>query len=137
MINALQFELVTPEESLFSREIVMAVMPGAEGEFGVLAGHSPLISTLKPGVIKVYVHDDKSHEDVFVTGGVAHVDGHTCVVLAHEAIPAADLNITDAEARLSKAKNAQEEAKNDSERERAEQDIEMAQAMIDAVKGTH
>jgi len=70
MADKVEFELVSPERLLLSRSVDMVVVPGAEGDFGVLRGHAPLISTLRLGVIDV--HDAGGVSDrIFVAGGFA------------------------------------------------------------------
>ncbi len=84
--NAVQFELVSPEKLLLSEEVEMVVVPGAEGDFGVLPGHSPLISTVRPGVIHVFEAGSVKTR-IFVAGGFAEVTTARCTVLAEEAVP--------------------------------------------------
>jgi len=85
MANTVEFELVAPEELLFSESVELVVVPGAEGDFGVLPGHSPLISTLRTGVIAVYENDTVNRR-IFVSGGFAEVTPERCTVLADEAV---------------------------------------------------
>ncbi|MGD9616755.1 MAG: ATP synthase F1 subunit epsilon [Alphaproteobacteria bacterium] len=94
-----QFELVTPEELLVSREVDMVVIPGTEGNFGVLPGHSPLISTIRPGTIDIY-EGNAIAERIFVGGGLAEVTPEGCTVLADEAVPPEALDRTQLEAEL-------------------------------------
>ncbi|MGB0571373.1 MAG: F0F1 ATP synthase subunit epsilon [Alphaproteobacteria bacterium] len=84
--NAVQFELVSPEKLLLSEEVQMVVVPGAEGDFGVLPGHSPMISTVRPGVIHVF-ESGSVKSRIFVAGGFAEVTAERCTVLAEEAVP--------------------------------------------------
>src|SRR3546814_18203914 len=77
------FELVSPERLLLSEEVDMVVVPGEEGDFGVLVRHAPLISTLRPGVIKVH-NGGSVTEQIFVAGGFAEVTPSRCTVLAEE-----------------------------------------------------
>ncbi|GIV42277.1 MAG: hypothetical protein KatS3mg034_1587 [Vicingaceae bacterium] len=73
-------EIISPEEIIYSGEIVAATFPGKEGSFGVLKNHAPLISTLKKGKIEVTdVHGKKSQYDV--NGGVVEVNGNKIIVL--------------------------------------------------------
>lgn len=81
----LLFELVTPERLLASREVEMVVVPGSEGNFGVLPGHSPLISTIRPGTVEIYEGRTVA-ERIFVVGGIAEVTPLRCTVLADEAM---------------------------------------------------
>ena len=85
MAEEFSFELVSPEKLLLAEEVDMVVVPGAEGDFGVLVGHAPLISSLRPGVIDTY-NGGKVANRIFVAGGFAEVTGERCTVLAEEAI---------------------------------------------------
>lgn len=80
-----QFELVTPERLLVSRDVDMVVVPGTEGNFGVLPGHAPLISTIRPGTVDIYAGNTIT-ERIFVVGGIAEVTPERCTVLADEAM---------------------------------------------------
>ncbi|HEX4889437.1 MAG TPA: F0F1 ATP synthase subunit epsilon [Alphaproteobacteria bacterium] len=104
MADRLTFELVSPERLLLSAQVDMVVVPGTEGEFGVLAGHAPLVSTLRPGVISV--HDEKTIQRIFVRGGFAEVTPAGLTVLAEEAIDLASIDQAGLEARI---KNAEED----------------------------
>src|SRR6266481_199363 len=86
MAERVQFELVTPELLVLSEMVEMVVVPGTEGNFGVLPGHAPLISTIRPGTIDVY-EGRAITERIFVVGGIAEVTPERCTVLADEAIP--------------------------------------------------
>jgi F-type H+-transporting ATPase subunit epsilon len=81
-----QFELVTPERLLISRDVEMVVVPGTEGNFGVLPGHAPFISTIRPGTVDIY-QGRTIAERIFVVGGIAEVTPQRCTVLADEAMP--------------------------------------------------
>ncbi len=91
MADKLQFELVSPEKLLLSEPVGMVVVPGTEGNFGVLPGHALFISTVRPGVIDVY-EDKTVSERIFVAGGFAEVTPERCTVLADEAVPVASLD---------------------------------------------
>ena len=80
-----QFELVSPERLIVSADVDMVVVPGTEGNFGVLPGHAPLISTIRPGTIDIYQGGTVS-ERIFVVGGIAEVTPERCTVLAEEAM---------------------------------------------------
>jgi len=84
MAEQVQFELVSPERLVVSRPVEMVVVPGVEGDFGVLPGHAPLISEVRPGVITVF-EGGKVEERIFVAGGFAEVTAERCTVLADEA----------------------------------------------------
>lgn len=98
MADKLQFELVSPEKLLLSEQVAMVVVPGGEGNFGVLPGHSLLISTVRPGVIDVYADEPGAvTERIFVAGGFAEVTPERCTVLADEALPISALDRADLE----------------------------------------
>jgi F-type H+-transporting ATPase subunit epsilon len=79
---ALHFELVTPARLVRSESVHMVVVPGTEGEFGVLEGHAPFMSTVRDGVVKVYRTENGAPEDIFVSGGFAEVSPAGLTVLA-------------------------------------------------------
>jgi F-type H+-transporting ATPase subunit epsilon len=105
MAERLLFELVSPERLLLSEEVDMVVVPGSEGNFGVLKGHSLLISTLRPGVIDVY-EGQAVTDRIFVAGGFAEVTPERCTVLADEAVAVTDLDATAVEANLRQLEGA-------------------------------
>ena len=80
------FRLVMPERELLATEADMVVVPGSEGDFGVLHGHAPLISTVRPGVLEVF-QGNKVEQRFLVVGGIAEVTPERCTVLADEATP--------------------------------------------------
>jgi F-type H+-transporting ATPase subunit epsilon len=85
MPGRVQFELVTPERLLLSEMVEMVVIPGTEGNFGVLPGHAPLISTIRPGMIEIYEGQTVTRR-VSVVSGLAEVTPVRCTVLADEAV---------------------------------------------------
>src|ERR1700730_4202979 len=86
MAERVQFELVTPERLLLSEMVEMVVVPGTEGNFGVLPGHAPLISTIRPGTIAIYQGGTVTRQS-FTGSGKAEGTTHRCTVLADEAAP--------------------------------------------------
>jgi F-type H+-transporting ATPase subunit epsilon len=128
MPDPFTFDLVSPEKLLLSEEVEMVVVPGAEGDFGVLIGHAPLISTLRPGVIGTYT-GDKVDKRIFVAGGFAEVTGERCTVLAEEAMPIEDIDTVEAESRISAAREAIGAAGSDAARNKAEMELAVAEAM--------
>ena len=95
-----QFELVTPERLIVSTEVDMVVVPGSEGNFGVLPGHAPLISTIRPGTIDIYEGRTRIIERIFVVAGIAEVTPERCTVLADEAMAPDSLDRAALEAEL-------------------------------------
>ena len=96
------FELVTPARVMLAVDARMVVVPGALGLFGVLPRHAPTISTLKRGVVAVYV-DGQAHARIMVDGGVADVTETRCTVLAERAV-----NLDDTAALEAMRKDAEE-----------------------------
>ena len=131
--DKVSFELASPEELVFAAEVDMVVVPGADGDFGVLPGHAPFISTVRPGVISVY-QGDRIDERLFVAGGFAEVNERRCTVLAGEAPPVDALDRGEAEARLGAAEDDLKDADNDDERARAEAEIGVCRAMLEALE---
>jgi F-type H+-transporting ATPase subunit epsilon len=83
---ALRFELVTPARLVRSEDVHMVVVPGAEGEFGVLEGHAPFMSTIRDGAVKVYKTEGGAPEEITVVGGFAEVTPKGLTVLAERVV---------------------------------------------------
>lgn len=92
MADTIQFELVSPERLLASMEASMVAVPGADGDFAVLPGHAPIVSTLRPGAIEVYTKGDTPSDRYFVTGGFVEMGVDTFTVLAEKSIPMDELD---------------------------------------------
>lgn len=84
------FELVSPEKLLFSGDVEQVDVPGAEGDFGVLAGHAPMVTTLRPGILTV--HTSSGQQKIVVLGGFAEVSAEGLTVLADMAEKADDID---------------------------------------------
>ncbi|MDQ3074145.1 MAG: ATP synthase F1 subunit epsilon [Pseudomonadota bacterium] len=78
----LHFELVTPEKLVRSDDVHMVVVPGVEGEFGVMAGHAPFMTTLKDGDLKIYRSAGPNFDTIAVSGGFAEVSDKGLTILA-------------------------------------------------------
>lgn len=128
MADTVEFELVAPEELLFSEPVELVVVPGAEGDFGVLPGHSPLISTLRTGVIAVY-ENDVVNRRIFVSGGFAEVTPERCTVLADEAVTLESANRSDVEERVKANREALESAADD-DKENAAAALAVSEALL-------
>ena len=103
--KTLQFELVSPERAFPSEAAVMVQAPAREGEIGVMAGHAPLLASLKPGVVVVHLPSG-SVKKIFVSGGFVDVGGPVCSVLAEEAVNVEDLGPTAADHHLRQLQEA-------------------------------
>lgn len=87
MAATLQFELVSPEKKLASQAVAMVVVPGAEGDFGVLPGHAPMMSTIRPGIIEIYATEGTTPSARYeIDGGFAEVTPEGLTILAEAAI---------------------------------------------------
>ena len=128
--NAVQFELVSPEKLLLSEEVEMVVIPGAEGDFGVLPGHTPVISTVRPGVIHIF-EGGSVKTRIFVAGGFAEVTAERCTVLVEEAVSLDDIDRDKVEQDLKDAmEDVSEAGDNVSERALANQRADSARAKL-------
>lgn len=128
-MHVLNFELVSPERLLVSREVGMVTVPGEEGEFGVLPGHAPMVSSMRMGVLKI--HDNgELVASYFVTGGFAEVSAEHCIVVAEEAQLVSEINRTDIEALLARLDAAKANSTDDVEKTRLAQEIEVAKAKL-------
>jgi F-type H+-transporting ATPase subunit epsilon len=131
MADSVEFELVSPEKLLLSKSVEMVVVPGSEGDFGVLPRHAPLISTIRPGIIRVY-EGGKVTDQIFVAGGFAEVTGTRCTVLAEEALPVADIDCAAVEKGMGDIRDDLQDAKNDDEREAIQHKLAVAEAKLQA-----
>jgi len=130
MADKVAFQLVSPERLLISEQADMVVVPGSEGDFGVLPDHAPVISKVRAGVIEVY-EGSQVRDRVFVAGGFAEVTGERCAVLAEEAIPVADIDRAYAERRIRDAEQAIDDAETDTDRAKGETALEVARTMLE------
>ena len=129
--DKIELEVVTPGKLLLSESADMVVVPGGEGDFGVLPGHAPMLSGVRPGTIQIF-EGDKVVKSVFVESGIAEVSGSRCTVLAEEAFNVSDLDRATAEARLQAARDAQSADKDHIDGKNS-QEILIAEAMLAAV----
>jgi len=136
MTEKVPFELVTPERLALAEEADMVVVPGADGDFGVLPGHAPLLSTVRPGTLDVYDGEQVSMR-IFVAGGFAEVTEERCTVLADEAVPVTRIDSAAAEERLRRARERLDAVGPEgAERRAAEHELKVAEAML-AATGTN
>ncbi len=136
MADKLSFELVAPERVLAGAEADMVVLPGEDGDFGVLAEHAPLVSLLRSGTIRIY-QGDEIERQVFVAGGFAEISPKGLIVLAEAAEPLDEIKPDEARQRLKDAEEDLNDAKDpdDLERERLEKHVAIARARVEAVEG--
>ncbi|MFL2782520.1 MAG: ATP synthase F1 subunit epsilon [Rhodospirillales bacterium] len=124
-MNKVSFELVTPTSLAVSEDVDMVVVPGVDGDFGVLRGHTPILTTVRPGCIKMY-QGGKVVKTFFIEGGIAEANSTKCTVLAEYIHNLEDITQQDAEWRLSKAKENYEGNSNTG----AKKELEIARALL-------
>lgn len=131
MADKLHFDLVSPERRLFSGDVDQVVVPGEEGDFGVLPQHAPFMSVIRPGAITVM--NDGGSDRTFIHGGFAEVTPSGLTILAEEAIPMAEIDASKLAQDLQDAREDVGVAKSDEEREHAEALVAKYEAMTAAL----
>ena len=126
-----QFELVSPEEILVSEAVDMVVVPGSEGDFGIMPRHALFLSSIRPGVVRVFTGGAETWR-IFVAGGFAEATAERCTVLADEAIQVKDIDRAATEARLKDLREDLTDAKDDEARAAVARRIRVAEAMLAA-----
>lgn len=125
MVMTLHLDIVSAERSLYSGPAEVVIAPGIRGELGIYPRHTPLLTTLKPGSVRIGVPDQAEQEWLYVSGGILEVQPHVVTILSDSAIRAADLD----EAKALEAKRAAEEAMKDSPATHAQMEVELAKAL--------
>jgi F-type H+-transporting ATPase subunit epsilon len=129
----IQFELVSPEKKLFSAEVTMVTLPGTEGDFGVLEGHAPLISSLRVGIIDVYEKGMTAvSRRILVSGGLVEVRPNQCTALAEDAVPLEDVSRESVENEIRKVREIMSVAQ-ESEKEGLEAKLTLLGKKLDIV----
>lgn len=116
MSDSIHFELVSPERLLMDMAAASVLVPGTEGDFTVLPGHAPVMSTIRPGVIEVMAAEGKEPSRLFVRGGFAEVTSDGLVILAEEAIDLAQISREELAQKATDAREDLEDAKSDEEK---------------------
>ncbi len=129
MAERVAFELVSPERLILSEPVEMVVVPGAEGDFGVLPGHAPLISTVRPGVISIH-EGGTVRTRIFVAGGFAEVTPERCTVLAESAEPLDEIDRAEVEGQIATLEQEVTDAFDDTERADCQTQLQAAEAML-------
>ena len=133
MSNVIQFELVSPEAKLISEPVYMVEIPGDDGRFGAMKGHCSLLSSLKPGVVRLHKEQGGETNEIFIAGGFADVTADSCTVLAEEAIPVKDLSKESLEQHLSDLNEDIGMAEEAADKKNIQDKIILAKAKIAAV----
>ncbi|MEP3248261.1 MAG: F0F1 ATP synthase subunit epsilon [Sneathiella sp.] len=132
MAETVTMDLVSPEKLLLSDAYEMVVVPGSEGDFAVMAGHTPVTSSLRPGVISIF-EGDVEKDRIFVNGGFAQIADDKLTVLAEEAIHVADLDRANLEQRIQDASEDIEDAKDDETMRKAQESKEQLELLLEAL----
>ena len=127
MAMTLHVDIVSAEKSLYSGTAEVVIAPGERGELGIYPRHTPLLTTLKPGSVRIKVPDQAEEELVYVSGGILEVQPHVVTILSDSAVRGSDLD----EAKALEAKRAAEEAMKDkaASLDYAQAQVELAQAV--------
>ena len=133
MSGTFQLDIVSPEHVVFSDMAYMVQVPGAEGDFGVLPGHAPLMSVVRAGVITVDLGFGNK-KSFYVTFGYAEVTGDSCTILSEHVQDMSEISEAEAEEALAHARRVLEHASNDAERMKAQAVIDQAEALLLAVR---
>ena len=129
MADTLELELVSPESLLLSQPVEMVVIPGAEGDFGVLPGHAPLISNIRPGALVVF-EGGAAAERFFLAGGFAEVTPERCTILAEGAIRLDDIDRAALEQEI---RDLREDIAQQAEDSQAAASLAIAEAKLQAI----
>lgn len=133
MADTIRFELVSPERLLMSEDVRQVDVPGAEGDFGVMPQHAPMISTLRAGIMMVRDADGKERE-VFVRGGFAEVRPDLLTVLAEQAIPVEEIDEAVLAQEITNAEEDVADAKDDETRQKADYHLARLKEVFAALK---
>lgn len=126
-----QFNLVSPEELLFSQAVEQVDVPGSEGDFGVLANHAPLVAMVRPGILTV--HGDGAPLQIVVGGGFAEVNPEGLTVLADFATPLDRFDRTQLASQIKDLEEDVADAPEDAARDRLREKLEQLKALNEAV----
>ena len=124
----MKLDIITPERILFSASATQVVVPGTLGDFGVLPGHAPFISTIRTGIIVIDTVDGVQRR-MAITGGIAEANPEGCTILAETAEECTGWGASEIEAKRAEAQTALEYANTDAKREIAEKKIALVEAL--------
>ena len=132
-MSTIHVDVVSAEESIFSGEAKFVALPGEAGELGIYPRHTPLITRIKPGAVRIVKADD-TEEFVFVAGGLLEVQPNSVTVLSDTAIRGKDLDEAKATAAKAQAEEALKNAKNDIDIAMAQSELAVMAAQIAALR---
>ena len=129
MENTISFDLVSPEQLIFNDKVGMIIIPGKEGDIGVLPGHSKLLTSLRPGRVIVYDVNKNILKSFFVSAGFAEINPEKCIVLAEEVLEMSSLNKVEIEKQLQELQNQDSSV--------SKQKYQIVKAKIESLSSTH
>ena len=132
-MNTIHVDVVSAEESIFSGPARFVALPGEAGELGILPKHTPLISRIKPGSVRIELPNG-SEEFIFVAGGILEVQPHCVTVLSDTAIRGKDLDEQKATQAKAAAEEAMKNAKNDVDMAKAQSELAVLAAQMAALR---
>src|ERR1700754_1915094 len=133
-MSTIHVDVVSAEEQIFSGEANFVVLPGEVGELGIYPKHTPLISRIKPGAVRIQRADNGQEEFVFVAGGILEVQPDVVTVLADTAIRGPDLDEAKAQESLRQAEEARANAQSDLDLAKATSELAIMAAQIAAIR---
>jgi F-type H+-transporting ATPase subunit epsilon len=133
-MSTMHVDVVSAEESIFGGEAEFVVLPGEAGELGIYPRHAPLITRIRPGVVRIRIPGRTEEEQVFVAGGILEVQPHVVTVLADTAIRGRDLDEAKANEALKRAEEARRHATDKMEIAQVEAEISILAAQLAAIR---
>jgi F-type H+-transporting ATPase subunit epsilon len=134
MANTIHVDVVSAEESIFSGEAEFVALPGEAGELGIYPKHTPLITRIKPGAVRIKIPGQAEDEFVFVAGGILEVQPNIVTVLADTAIRGKDLDESKANEAKKNAEEALRNAKSELDLARAQSELVVMAAQLAAIQ---
>ena len=125
----ISFDLVSPENLIFNDEVGMIIVPGKDGDFGVLPGHSKVMSSLRPGRVMVYGEGKNLLKSFFVSGGFAEVNPEKCIVLAESVDEINSLEKSSIEKQIQDLEGVEDDSK--------KEQLNIAKAKVDAIESNY
>ena len=125
----ISFDLVSPENLIFNDEVGMIIVPGKDGDLGILPGHSKVMSSLRPGRVMVYGEDKNLLKAFFVSGGFAEVNPEKCIVLAESVDEINSLEKSSIEKQIQDLEGLEDDSK--------KEQLNIAKAKVDAIASNY
>ena len=125
----ISFDLVSPENLVFNDEVGTIIVPGKDGDLGILPGHSKVMSSLRPGRVMVYSEDKNLIKSFFVSGGFAEINPEKCIVLAESVVEVNSLEKASIEKEIKDLESVEDDSK--------KEQLNIAKAKIDAIESNY